>query len=196
MTVDPNITAKQKFNHAVKTLLSPNTEQETKISNSLFSFIGKKISQIGLKGNVEIKEVISESYIRGIRYIEKNEKEILNADAFIKRTSCNVLREMSRKGDKSISLDPVVIEEGWKLHSFKEEKFSERFSENQIKQFRLILENLSLLDYSILFLGFVEGLKAREIVNELRKIRAISESNVRQKRLRILKKIRKEMNCN
>ena len=194
MTAGSNITAIQKFNHAVKTLLSPNTEQETKISNSLFGFIGQKINQMRLKGNVEIKEIINESYIRGMKYIEKNGKEIINADAFIKRTSCNVLQEMSRKSVKSIPLEPVAIEEGWRLRSFKEEKISERLSENEIKRFRLILENLPPLDYIILYLRVVEKLKSKEIVNELKRTHIMSESNVRQKGLRIVNKIRKEMN--
>lgn len=193
MSKNFSATAKQKFNYTVKTLLSPSTKQEIQASNSILAFISRTINQFGLKGSIEIGEIINESYIRGIKFIEKNGEEIANVDAFIKRISINVIREIARKSKKSIAVEPTIIEEGWEQNYLKEEVFLEKFSDEEIKKLSSILQELTPLDFSILHLQVVEKLKAKEVVNFLKHEHFISEENIRQKKRRILAKIKKEM---
>ena len=84
------------FSSAVEKILNPNTPGQRNKSNALFSYILRLIIQFNLFC-IDVEEVINESYLRGIKYIDKTGEEIYLPEAFIKRTSLNVVREMSRK---------------------------------------------------------------------------------------------------
>ncbi|NEQ86413.1 MAG: hypothetical protein F6K26_42020, partial [Moorea sp. SIO2I5] len=110
MTIKKTLTPREKFESAVKHLFNK-TSLETKEAKSyaaLFNGIKSKIRQFNLP-DYQIYDVINETYVRGIKLLESGQ-EIKNPRAWIRGTSFNVIREMSRKQNKEQSWDSNLRE--------------------------------------------------------------------------------------
>lgn len=61
--------------------------------------------QFRLVGNIGVDEVVSEAYIRAIAYLHRG-NVIKNPQAWLKSTSYNIIREISREKNRQIASDP------------------------------------------------------------------------------------------
>ncbi|MEA5533034.1 hypothetical protein [Crocosphaera sp. XPORK-15E] len=80
----------------LSTLLKPKTPEQVKQSNYFFAYIKRSLQQNYL-ADVDAHEVLDESVLRLIRYMNKHKTEVKSYEAILKRISLNVIREMSRK---------------------------------------------------------------------------------------------------
>ncbi|MEQ9550204.1 RNA polymerase sigma factor [Coleofasciculus sp. G2-EDA-02] len=76
---------------------------------STLTFIHRSLMQYNLASRVEPYEVLNEAYVRGKDYIHSG-GSIRNAHAWLKSTSLNIIRELSRKHQKEQSITPELIE--------------------------------------------------------------------------------------
>ncbi|NEN95299.1 MAG: sigma-70 family RNA polymerase sigma factor [Moorea sp. SIO3I7] len=184
------MTPRQKFESAVKHLVSQ-TFLETKEATyyaALFNGIKKKIRQFNFP-DYQIYEVINETYLRGIKLIESGQ-EIENPGAWIRVTSFNVIREMSREQKKEQLWDSNLIEDQLGLedsHSLS----SSNSEDEDLRLLELALKKLDPKDSKLIVLREIEGLSWRQVVNHLAsKGEYITEASARQRGNRALKRLR------
>ncbi|WP_293100768.1 RNA polymerase sigma factor [Moorena sp. SIOASIH] len=132
---------------------------------------------------------MNETYLRGIKLLESGQ-EIKNPRAWIRKTSLNVIREMSRKQKKEQLWDSNLIE-----HQIAPEDSHSLCSENSededLRLLELALKKLDPKDSKLIVLREIEGLSWRQVVNHLAsKGEYITEASARQRGKRALKRLR------
>ncbi|NEQ84537.1 MAG: sigma-70 family RNA polymerase sigma factor [Moorea sp. SIO2I5] len=190
MTFNKTLTPREKFESAVKHLLKP-TSLETKEATyyaALFNGIKSKLRKFNLPDD-QIYEVINETYLRGIKLIESGQ-EIENPGAWIRVTSFNVIREMSRKREKEQLWDSNLIE-----HQLAPEASNRLSSENSkdedLRLLELALQKLEPKDNKLIVLRHIEGLSWKQVVNHLASNgEVVTEASARQRGNRALKRLR------
>ncbi len=178
--------AKKSFDLAIQGLLQPNkinNPQDRKSLIVLAHYIKRSLKQFHLE-QVDFYDVVSEVYLRGTNKINFGEN-IKNPGAWIRVTSYNVIREMSRQQQKE-QADSELIERQVSSKSCEEN------NEVQLAILKQSLENLSEKDRHILELRFFQNLSGKEIVDTLASTGEIlTEANARQRGSRALKKLKK-----
>lgn len=178
--------AKKSFDLAIKGLSQPNKiidPQDRKSSIVLAHSIKSRLKQFHLE-QVDFDDVVSEVYLRGTKKINSGEN-IKNPGAWIRVTSLNVIREMSRQQQKE-QANSELIE-----HQVAPKSYEEN-NEIQLCILKQSLDNLSKKDRQILKLRFFQNLSWKEVVDYLASTGEIlTEDNVRQKGSRALKKLKK-----
>ncbi|MDJ0719548.1 MAG: sigma-70 family RNA polymerase sigma factor [Prochloraceae cyanobacterium] len=189
--------AKNLFDLTVKNLLNLNTIEDKKEQQSILllsRFIKRTIAQFNLK-NVDIYDVISEVYTRGEEKISSGEY-IRNPGAWIRVTSYNVIREISRKQKKEIPVSQLINEDSSDNDS---SELIDRFCfENHQKSneldFNRLNQSLQLLDdkdRQILELKFFQNLSWKEVVNRLKSEgEIVKEATARKRGGRALERLR------
>ncbi|WP_158026584.1 sigma-70 family RNA polymerase sigma factor [Moorena producens] len=167
--------------------------KQTWDNTSFINGIKSKLRQFNLP-DYQIYEVITETYLRGIKLLESGE-EIEKPRAWIRRTSFNVIREMSRK-----QKNKQKKEKSWDAN-FKEHQIaledsnsldSENSEEENFKLLELALQKLEPKDNKLIVLRHIKGLSWKQVVNHLAsKGEDITEASARQRGNRALKRLRK-----
>ena len=177
---------KKSFDFVIQGLSQPDKVKNPQERKSLFvlaSFIKNELKQLHLE-QVDVYDVISEVYLRGIKKITSGEN-IKNPGAWIRVTSYNVILEMSRKQKKE-QPDSEFLE------NQVAPKTCEENSEVQLNILRKSLENLSEKERLILELRFFQDLSWKEVRSILAsKGEILTESNLKKKGSRALEKLRK-----
>ena len=182
------------FDHVIQELLSPTTAEKRIKSNALFAYVQRLIKQFNLF-DVDVEDVITESYLRAIKYIEKTGKEIHVPEAFIKRTSLNVVREMSRKRNRFQTTDYDSVQYQITADEELSNLACEEFSDTQIESLKLSLHKLKPQDRKMLILWKIDRLAWKQIVEELSADgQKLTVSAARKRGQRILEKLRREVN--
>jgi RNA polymerase sigma factor (sigma-70 family) len=196
MSYKPTLTAKEKFDVAIQAFLKPNhLEVEENISYAkLKNFIKRNLQQFNLH-NIEVNEVVHITYLRGVKLIEDGE-EIKNPIAWIRVTSFNVIRELSRKQKKHQPVDSNSIEYQMDLQQLSYDFTLEDADDADIKLLKLALQKLEPKDRQLLVLWKVEDLSWKEVVKRLASCgEVVSEATARQRGKRALERLRKVYGC-
>lgn len=184
--------AQNSFNNSVKRILKNKSEFA-----STATYIQRLIGQFKLSTIFEIEEIFNEAYIRGLDYIERTGNEIKVPEAFIKRTSLNIIREKKRKQSKYQGVDTNSYQDALPADEVINDFFSENYSEAQIELLKLKLEELNNFkpqDFDLLWYSVVEDKSAKEIVKLLSTQNSkLTASTVRQRKSRTLRKLHKEL---
>lgn len=184
-------TNRQKIESAIKYLVSQRS-LETKEARSyaaLFNGIKKKLRQFNFPDD-QIYEVINETYLRGIKLIESGQ-EIENSRAWIRATSLNVIREMSRKQKKQQSWDSNLIQHQIAVE-YSHSRSSENSEDEDLRLLELALKKLEPKDYKLIVLREIEGLSWKQLVSHLASNgEVVTETCARQRGKRALNRLRK-----
>ena len=149
----------------ISAVLHPKTERQRKEAKLLFSYVYRLIKQFRLH-SVDIEEVLNESFLRAIKYVEKEGKYIKNFPGFIRRTSLNVVREMKRSQKKYLVVDYDYLQNIPAINLVNELN-CEDYSQSQQQSLRLALDELTKQEYLIISLWKINGYSWKEIVQEL-----------------------------
>ncbi|NEP28280.1 sigma-70 family RNA polymerase sigma factor [Moorena sp. SIO3I6] len=191
MKIKKKLTPREKFESAVKHLFNQ-TSLETKEATfyaALFNGIKKKLRQFNFPDD-QIYEVINETYLRGIKLLDSGQ-EIENPRAWIRATSFNVIREMSRKQKKEQSRDSNLIERQIALED-SNSLDSANYDDEDLRLLELALQKLEPKDNKLIVLRHIEGLSWQQVVSHLAsKGEDITEASARQRGNRALKRLRK-----
>ncbi|WP_424101950.1 RNA polymerase sigma factor [Moorena producens] len=181
---------RKKFESTVKNLFNQ-TSLETKEARyyaALFNGIKKKLRQFNFPDD-QIYEVINETYLRGIKLLESGQ-EIENSRAWIRATSLNVIREMSRKQKKQQSWDSNLIQHQIALEDSHSLSSANSEDEN-LKLLELALQKLEPKDKKLIVLRHIEGLSWQQVVSHLASNgEFVTEASARQRGNRALKRLR------
>ncbi|NEO94288.1 MAG: sigma-70 family RNA polymerase sigma factor [Moorea sp. SIO3G5] len=183
--------SRRKFESAVQDLFKQTylETNEAKSYAALFNGIKSKLRQFNLPHD-QMYDVIHETYLRGIKLLESGE-EIKNSRAWIRKTSLNVIREMSRKQKKEQSWDSNLIER--QLAPEASNSFSSENSKDEdLRVLELALKKLEPKDNKLIVLRHIEGLSWRQVVSHLASQgEYLTEASARQRGNRSLKRLRK-----
>ncbi|NEO15504.1 MULTISPECIES: sigma-70 family RNA polymerase sigma factor [unclassified Moorena] len=162
---------------------------EAKYYAALFNGIKSKLHQFNLP-HYQMYDVIHETYLRGIKLLDSGQ-EIENPRAWIRATSFNVIREMSRKQKKEQSWDSNLIERQLAPEASNSLSSANSDDEN-LKLLELALQKLEPQDSQLIVLRHIEGLSWQQVVSHLAsKGEYITEASARQRGNRSLKRLRK-----
>lgn len=193
MKTDSTQAAKEKLDCAVVILLNPITPEDHYKSKSFLSYIGRLLRQNKMF-HLEVQEVFPELYLRAVNYVHKNNAEINNPNAFLKRVAVYYINELIRKKMKYLSYEPNILDDQIDPSQTKEESYFERFNQNDLKRFYSLLEKLSWSDKEILRLWKIEDYKWKNIATELEKHgEYLSLDSAKKRGERLMKRMRKEM---
>ncbi|NEP36174.1 hypothetical protein [Moorena sp. SIO3B2] len=181
---------KEKFESAVNYLLNQ-SYLKTKEANyyaALLNSIKSKLRQFNLPDD-QSYDVINETYLRGIKLLDSGQ-EIKNPGAWIRVTSLNVIREISRKQEKEQSWDSNLIER--QIAPEASNSFSsENYDDEDLRLLKLALKKLESKDYKIIVLREIQGLSWKEVVSNLASNgEVVNETCARQQGSRALKRLR------
>lgn len=193
MTKSDTVIQKQNsFKNSTKRILN-NRNKYAPIA----AYIQSLIKRFRLKTIVEIEEIFNESYIRGLDYIKRENKEIKNIEAFIKRTSLNVIREKRRKQTKHQGIDTNSCQDSIPANEMFNDFFHENFSDSQIESLKVKLRELNTRkpqDFEILWYSVVLDKSAKEVASSLTsKKNKLAASTIRQRKSRTLRKLKEEL---
>ena len=178
--------AKRSFDLAIKGLSQPNTITDLKDRKSsivLAHSIKRSLKQFHLE-QVDFYDVVSEVYLRGTNKINSG-VNIKNPGAWIRVTSLNVIKEMSRLQQKEQANSKVIEVQ-------VDPKSCEENNNVQLGILKQSLKNLSEKDRQILELRFFKNLSWKEIVDYLTSTgEMLTEANARKKGSRALKNLKK-----
>ncbi|NEP47719.1 MAG: sigma-70 family RNA polymerase sigma factor [Moorea sp. SIO3C2] len=190
MTIKKTLTPREKFESAVQYLLKQTSLESkgAKYYAALFNGIKSKLRQFNLPDD-QIYEVINETYLRGIKGLDSGQ-EIKNPGAWIRATSLNVIREMSRKRKKEQLWDSNLIEHQIALEDSHSLSSANSEDEN-LKLLELALQKLEPKDNKLIVLRHIEGLSWQQVVSHLAsKGEVVTEASARQRGKRALKRLR------
>lgn len=178
--------ARKSFDLTIKGLANPNTItdlQQRKSSIVLARFIKRSLKQFHLE-QVDFYDVVPEVYLRGTKLIASGE-DLKNPGAWIRVTSYNVIREMSRKQKKEQANSELI-----ELQVASEN--CEETNEVDLNILKNSLEDLNEKDRQILDLRFFQNLSWKQVVTYLASTGEIlTEANARQRGKRALKRLKK-----
>ncbi|NET85886.1 MAG: sigma-70 family RNA polymerase sigma factor [Moorea sp. SIO1F2] len=190
MIIKKTLTPREKFESAVQHLFKQTylETNEAKSYAALFNGIKSKLRQFNLPHD-QMYDVIHETYLRGIKLLESGE-EIKNPRAWIRETSFNVIREMSRKQKKEPSWDSNLIEHQKALEASNSLN-SANYDDKDLRLLELALKKLEPKDNKLIVLRHIEGLSWQQVVNHLASNgEVVTEASARQRGKRALKRLR------
>jgi formylglycine-generating enzyme required for sulfatase activity len=207
------------FNNDVQSLLKPQNPH----ARSLLAFIQRTIRGFGLQGYVTEVDIFVEAYLRGVKYTQQHQEEILQPKAWMRRTAYNIIREIARDRqqyssiafDESMQEMPAadnslnsILDEGAELieqRSAADDSWSLNADKDNLsaalEAVQTALETLSLEDRRLIQWQLIEGLTWQEIQT---RILAESESEaeliplatLRKRGQRVLEKLRRAYHDN
>ncbi|MEL6457435.1 MAG: sigma-70 family RNA polymerase sigma factor [Cyanobacteria bacterium J06621_15] len=154
---------------------------------TIIPFVERSLAQFNLGDSYDYIDVINEAYIRGTKLISTGQT-IENPLAWIRVTSYNIIRELSRERKKS-----SYLEESW----VEDEVHSSNISNEEIlfefKRVNLAFNRLNEQDRKILRLKIIDNLSWREIMHNLQAegIPIRNEATLRKRKHRALQSLRK-----
>jgi RNA polymerase sigma factor (sigma-70 family) len=156
--------SRKRLNLEFETLLETNNPE----FRSIFFFIRRSLKQFRLDNYYNVIDVLTETYIRAINYVENQQEDIKNLQAWIRVTAYNVVREFSREQQRYQSLDKYRETQ----HSLELAKIPNSLAiENDIEPKIIILQsalqNLEDDERKIIEMRFLEGLSWSEIAKRL-----------------------------
>lgn len=169
---------KLRINAAFINILNPYSSEGISLFNSVY----RTLQQFHLVGKIDVACVLDESYVRAIKYINDGgiiEKPI----AWIRGTSYNYIRELSRESKKLQSLGDLEIESTKDLITVAE-------IDEDLNAIKLAFKKLSSEEQQLLNFLVVEELSYREVLQQLNEDN-LKEPALRKRKERILKKFRK-----
>lgn len=169
---------KLRIDAAFENILNPSSSEGVSVLNSVY----RTVQQFQLSGRIDVACVLDESYLRAIKYIDEGgtiEKPI----AWIRGTSYNYIRELSRESKKLQSLGDLEIES-------KKDLITDAEIDEDLNAIKLAFTRLSLKEQQLLNLLVVEELSYREVLQQLNEDN-LNEPALRKRKERILKKFRK-----
>jgi RNA polymerase sigma factor (sigma-70 family) len=151
---------------------------------ALYKYIGGRINKLNLH-NIDPRDVLVESIIRGIEYINKHQKPIDNPTAWLRVTATNILlekvKEIKRCYQWSDDLDRIDFS--------GEREDIESFSENPSEALQAF-RSLSESEQRIIIYRLFHHKKYSEI-NEITCYRQYSEVAIRKQYSRAIQNLRK-----
>ncbi len=175
----------------LSTLLKPKTPEQRKQSNYFFAYIRRLLRQNYL-ADVDAHEVLSESVLRLIRYMNKHQTEVKSYEAMLKTISLNVIREMSRKQRLKLRVDYDTIQ-----HKLTSKQSGSEQVYQTIDNLRLLdslWKQLSPLDSELLILRIMRGLNWKTISTLFSEKKvSCTPSSLRKRYERLIKRLRQEM---
>lgn len=184
-------TAREKFDLFIQALLNLNNLEleERKYYAVLANFIKCRLRQFNLHC-VTMEDVIFESYIRGVKLIESGQ-EIKNPAPWLRITSLNVIREMSRNKERQQLVNSDLRVQQIALE-FSSSRASEKVNAEALKILELSLQKLQSMDYKIIVLREIKSLSWKEVVRNLANDgEIVTEASARQRGKRALERLRK-----
>jgi RNA polymerase sigma factor (sigma-70 family) len=178
-----NEESRQRFDMAVQALLDPDSPD----TYSLYAYIQITLKQFRLSQAYEVKDIIINVYARGINKLESG--DIIRIPlAWMRRTAYNVIRELRRDADKAGYLDLDCIPSQSELDPLSEIEFN-----GDLKAIKIAFNRLEAHEKNILQLRVVNQLSWQEVGKCLVIVGEPiqSESNLRQRGYRTLKKLRR-----
>ncbi|NEQ08309.1 MAG: sigma-70 family RNA polymerase sigma factor [Moorea sp. SIO4E2] len=188
---EKTLTPREKFESVVKHLVNPTSLKTNEATSyaALINGIKKNLRQFNFPDD-QIDEVINETYLRGIKFLESGQ-EIKNPKAWTRVTSLYVIREMSREQKKEQLWDSHLIEHQKALEDSHSLSSANSEDEN-LKLLELALQKLEPKDYKLIVLRHIEGLSWQQVVSHLASNgEVVTESSARQRGNRALKRLRK-----
>lgn len=183
--------------HIVKDYWSPGLGEHS-LRESIFCFINNTLHKFHLNHTYDIYDIFHEVYTRGDKTTKRGEK-IENPKAWIKKTSYNVVRELSRKNkvksNNEISYD-VVLEASLSLADSCSTASENSYEE--VEEFlRSIIPDADALDITILILSIIDNVEMNEIRNHLRESENldITCDALRKRKQRFLQSLKKILNA-
>jgi RNA polymerase sigma factor (sigma-70 family) len=178
----PSSPAWQLFSDEFMGLLQPGNSAAV----SMGAFLRRTLNVFHLLSFHSEKEVLSEVYIRAYGLIHEQGTTIDNPSAWVRKTSHNVIREWSRKGKRSTALDWEIVDEC-------EENQDDRLAvEADLAILAKARQSLTAKEQRLLTLKIDENLSWQEIAAlYTEKGDSITEAALRQKKARVLKKLRR-----
>ncbi|NER93612.1 MAG: sigma-70 family RNA polymerase sigma factor [Symploca sp. SIO1B1] len=161
---------------------------------STISFIHRCLRQFHLATQFEPHEILNDAYLRGKEFTQSG-RIIRNPHSWLKSTSLNIIRELSRKQKREPSIDPELVDLIPSLRPIAENVVSPEIIDNQ---WQALMNSLKILgetepEGARLLRLRAKGLSWKEVYEQLVKEDgfAKSESTLRQKACRAKKALRK-----
>lgn len=172
---------KESFDLEFCELLRRNSHE----SDSLFVYIRMRINQFRLNKFYQPNDILNEVYKRAIKALEEG-KTINSVSGWIRGTAYNYIRELSRKESKYVTknLD-------WLQDSQQDGTLQDRVEEanNKVELFNEALKKLTPEEQKLLNYKVFQNLSWQEI-QSLEEYQGFTESALRQRKARIIKKLR------
>lgn len=143
------------FDVQVKLLLSSKNSEGC----TIIPFVERSLTQFNLSGSYSSIEVINEAYLRGRKLIENGER-IENPLAWIRVTSYNIIREYSRRSQRSLFLEESWVEDEVNSNLISNEEILSEF-----ERVKLAFNRLNEQDRELLQLKVIDNLSWREIID-------------------------------
>lgn len=181
-----NLTIKNiEFNNEFLSLISP----QSSTGRMFYVFVRNLLRSYRLNDSYCEAYVLNEAYVRGIQYIEKG-GDIYNLSAWLKATSHNIIRELSRQLRKLDSLDDSMLES---LPS----EMTEGFREDDLSTLKLAFQMLDSKEQKLINLRVVEGRSWKDIRDILRVDGEgdHTEQTLRKRKERIMVKLRNQFHA-
>lgn len=155
----------------------------------LFAFVKRTLRQFQLEDSYPEAYVLNESFIRGIQRIREGEI-IRNSAPWLRKTSYNVIRELKRDQQKTVSFEDYMLED--QTPAVPSEDL-----EDDLITVRLAFQMLDVEDQNILNLRIVKGLSWSEIQAIFKRDKGEDhpESRLRKRKERALIRLRKKFHA-
>lgn len=169
------------------------SSHDNKELTSFFRFIQSKLHQFRLSKHYKAREILTETYLRGIKVYQKGD-EIKNKSAWIRSTAYNVIRELRRDLDKHRhdDLDEISMPQAIAYLSSQHDSSSEdQPDEDTLSAMKLAFSDLSLEDRALLSLKVLQELSWKEVRNQLNRCwsKVPTEGALRQRKRRALQRL-------
>jgi RNA polymerase sigma factor (sigma-70 family) len=172
----------QQFSDELMDLIQPGNPAAV----SMGAFLRRTLHAFHLWGFHSEMEVLSEVYIRAYYLIHEQGTTLDNLSAWVRKTAHNVIREWSRKGQRSTALDWEVVDER------EENQDHQLVLENDVAILAKAHQSLTKEEQRLLTLKIDESLSWREIsAHYATEGNPTTEAALRQQKARILKKLRR-----
>lgn len=177
----------RQFNTEIEWLLKSHNPR----ARSLFSFIRRTLGQFHLEKVCSDSEVFNEAYRRGIDFIMKGNR-IYCVNAWIRKTSYNVIREFSRDRKRFHSMESKIMERVMASRLLVSEAVIERDLEAVSLALQQIMQSLSRGDRLILCLRTFENSSWKQVAQCLIELgeEPQSEAALRKRGQRIMQRMR------
>jgi DNA-directed RNA polymerase specialized sigma24 family protein len=156
----------------------------------MYVFVRRSLQVFRLSANYREAFVLNEAYIRATKLINEG-GAIHNVQAWVRSTTYNIIRELSRERQKSEPLEEHIIATVEQPSVLLEEL------EDDLETVRIAFGCLDPKDQRLLNLKIVEGLSWREIreVLRLEGWRDLTEEALRKRKERALIRLRKKFHA-
>ena len=155
----------EKFNHAIRLLLQPQSSE----ARSLMAFIRRSLRQFHLHGLYSDIDIFMDAYLRGADHVSNPDKpDISSVYPWMRSTAYNVIRELSRECRQRPCEFNDVVEQHQHRH-WGNDEYAELQSclERQIRQVVQALKILSREERRIIYLRILEQLSWQEVQQRL-----------------------------